>query len=69
MMASLRNPNPDWLGLGIPKSNMGKLRNPGHKSNVSLTQLTEVETRLIIGPESDHCLLLSLTESQTHCTN
>ena len=42
------------------KSNLGKLRNPGHKSNVSLTQLTEVDIRLIIEPESD---LLSLTDS------
>ena len=44
-------------------SNMGKLRNPGHKSNVSLTQLTEVEIRLIIEPECD---LLSLTDWLTH---
>ena len=45
------------------KSNMGELRNPGYKSNVSLTQLTEVGIRLIIKPESD---LLSLTDWLTH---
>ena len=45
------------------KSNMGKLRNPGHKSNVSLTQLTEVGMRLIIELDSD---LLSLTDWLTH---